>query len=206
MALEKALLINTFTGERIPVMFNPEEYSIVKSNNFAEIGIPGLPSPLLQFVRGNIKTLTMKLFFDTYEAARSKDVRQHTNKILKLMDIDPKQQAPPVLLFSWGRLNFRCVLDSVSKEFTMFLDSGTPVRATLNVTFKEFRTLDLQISEIGTAAANLVRQIVEGDTLSAIAGEEYGDPALWRKIAEANNLEDPFTLATGSSLVIPAKE
>lgn len=206
MALEKALLINTFTGERIPVMFNPEEYSIAKSNSFAEIGIPGLPSPLLQFVRGNIKTLTMKLFFDTYEATRAKDVRQYTNKIQKLMDIDPKRLAPPVLLFSWGRLNFRGVLESVSKEFTMFLDNGTPVRATLNVTFKEFRTIDLQISEIGAAAVNLVRQIVEGDTLSAIAGQEYGDPALWRKIAEANNLDDPFALATGSSLVIPAKE
>ena len=34
----------------IPLRFNPTEYQLQKSNNFAEIGIPGLESPPIQFV------------------------------------------------------------------------------------------------------------------------------------------------------------
>ena len=39
---------------------------INKDNNIAQISIPGLRSPLLQFVNGNLKTLDMELFFDTF--------------------------------------------------------------------------------------------------------------------------------------------
>ena len=42
---------------RIPLRFNPSEYQLQKSNNFAEIAIPGLESPPIQFVRGAAEKL-----------------------------------------------------------------------------------------------------------------------------------------------------
>src|SRR5262245_21575573 len=131
------MIINTHTGERMTVMFNPAEYTLEKGNTFAEIGIPGLNAPPIQFVRGNLRTLRMELFFDTYE--RQADVRVFTRKLTALLDKDPITQGPPILLFSWGQLNFQCVLDSVSQRFTMFLSDGTPARATLSATFKEYQ-------------------------------------------------------------------
>ena len=67
MPLTKALLIDCDSVTRIPipVMFNPPEYQLQVTNQFAEVGIPGLGSSLLQFVRGSAQTLTMELFFDT---------------------------------------------------------------------------------------------------------------------------------------------
>ncbi len=37
---------------RVPLRFNPTEYQLSKANTFAEITIPGLESPPLQYVRG----------------------------------------------------------------------------------------------------------------------------------------------------------
>ena len=34
-----------------------------------------------------------------------------------------------------------------------------------------------------------------GDTLSAVAFAEYGNPNMWRALAEANNIDDPLRLA-----------
>ena len=67
MPLTKALIIDcdASTPIPIPVMFNPPEYQLQVTNQFAEVGIPGLGSSLLQFVRGSAQTLTMELFFDT---------------------------------------------------------------------------------------------------------------------------------------------
>ena len=70
MALTKALIVNTDTSVNIPVMFNPTEYQLQKTNQFAEVGIPGLGSSLLQFVKGDAQTLTMELFFDTTDSER----------------------------------------------------------------------------------------------------------------------------------------
>lgn len=201
MALEKALIINTHTNERIAVMFNPQEYSLDKTNTFAEVGIPGLQSPPIQYVRGNLRTLKMDLFFDTYEVRA--DVRNFTNRITGLLDQEPSTKAPPILLFSWGRLNFRCVLDSVSQKFTMFLNDGTPVRARLSVSFKEYQPVEIEIRRGVFIGPPTLWNIVEGETLSGLAGAMLGDPAAWREIAELNNIDNPRKIAPGASLIIP---
>lgn len=201
MALEKALIINTRTQEQIPVMFNPEEYALDKSNAFAEIGIPGLANPPLQYIRGNVQTLKMELFFDTYESKT--DVRVHTRRITALLDNNPISKAPPVLLFSWGRFNFKCVLESVSQKFTMFLRDGAPVRATLSVNFKEFQPVEIEVRRGFFIGPPTVHNLLSGQTLSGIAGDVLGDPAAWREIAEYNNIDDPRRIPPGTQLKIP---
>ena len=52
---------------RVTFLFNPKEFSVEKSNQYSEVNIPGLSSPIFQFVRGNARSVTMDLFFDTYE-------------------------------------------------------------------------------------------------------------------------------------------
>src|SRR6059036_2173684 len=135
MALEKAF-ITPEGEERIAVLFNPPEYGLDKGNQIAEIGIPGLGSPILQYVRGNTSALTIELFFDTYE--EQSDVREHTDKIYGLLAIKSATHVPPICTFTWGQFTFRFVVERVSGRFTLFLANGTPVRASLNLTFKEF--------------------------------------------------------------------
>jgi nucleoid-associated protein YgaU len=214
MALEKALLVNTITQEKIAVMFNPEEYTVNRENNFAQAAIPGLSAPILQFVSGNMQTLEMELFLDTYEKHEAsgralnqagEDVRGLTNQVTGLMSIDPTTHAPPVLLFVWASLSFTCVLASASQRFIMFLPDGTPVRARLQVTFNEFRNVEQEAKEIKreTADYSTLYVVSQGETLSAIAWRAYGNPALWRPIALRNRLFDPRRLETGIELILP---
>ena len=49
------------------MLYNPEEYTVSKDNNFAVQGVPGLGSPIVQFVNGNQRTLEVELFFDTWD-------------------------------------------------------------------------------------------------------------------------------------------
>ena len=192
--------------EEVPVLFNPTEYSMEKSNEFASVNIPGLESPMLQFSRGNLETLTMDLFFDSYE--ENKDVRMdYTTKITDLLKIDPDIHAPPILRFVWGSLNFTCVLSKVSKKFTMFRSDGIPVRATLSVTFNEYRT-EVSAKEKPKESSDRTKTytIKQGDSLWAIAAREYGDPASWRPIADKNRIENPRLLEIGIEITIPPLE
>ncbi|HWP92878.1 MAG TPA: LysM peptidoglycan-binding domain-containing protein [Thermodesulfobacteriota bacterium] len=206
----------------VPFLFNPKELSVEKSNQFAEVNIPGLPSPILQFVRGNARSVTMDLFFDTYE--QGADVRTFTDQITGwdagsmfsrlpgaakgLMDIDSDLHAPPVCLFIWGAFMFQCIIERVSKRFTMFLPEGIPVRATLSVTLKEYREVDVQVKEISLQSADLTKRwvVTQGDSLWSIAAKEYGNPGDWRLIAEANKIDNPRILTPGEELVVPFKE
>lgn len=205
MKLEKAnISVVIGGGEAVEVLFNPNEYRLSGSNQFAEVAIPGLPAPPLQFVKGNSRTLSMQLFFDTYE--KGSDVRVHTRKVTGLLDIDPELHAPPVVLFTWGDLNFMGVLERAEQRFTLFYSSGIPARATVDVTFKEFTEGTEQAGKNRSATFDKRRTVRRGDTLSGIAGREYGDPKNWRPIAAANGIDDPLALYPGQVLVIPAIE
>ncbi|MBI1742450.1 LysM peptidoglycan-binding domain-containing protein [Candidatus Acetothermia bacterium] len=204
MALEKVRITIEHTGVGIDVMFNPEEYTVNKDNNFASQGIPGRSGPLLQFVQGNMRTLEMELLFDTYEQRR--DVREETQRIVKLLDIDSALHAPPVLRVSWGSLQFRCVLARVSQKFQMFRDDGRPVRARLTVTFNEFLDLDREAKEVNRQTADFSKAhvVTEGETLSGIAAKLYDNAQMWRPIAIVNEIDDPRSIAAGQTLRIPS--
>ncbi len=210
MALEKATLTNTVTGDRVPVLFNPEEYTVNRDNNFAQVAIPGLRGPLIQFVAGNMQTLEMELLVDSYEAhaganAAGDDVRILTKRITGLMDIDRTTHAPPVLLFTWGSLSFTCVLARATQRFIMFRADGVPVRARLQVSFNEFINAETEAREVRreTADYSKVHVVYEGETLSSIAAKEYGDAQRWRPIAIANGIERPAAILAGAQLRLP---
>lgn len=207
--LEKAIITNTNSGERVHVQFNPEEYTLNRDVNYAQAAIPGLSAPLLQFAHGNMRTLEMELLLDTYEAhpgnAAGADVRERVRSITGLMDIDPSTHAPPVLLFTWASLSFTCVLARASQKFIMFRPDGVPVRARVQVTFNEFRNADLESKEVKRETGDYSRRHLVGqaETLSGIAARTYEDPAVWRAIAIHNGIDDPRELEVGRSLLVP---
>lgn len=210
MGLEK-LTIKVVQGRAVkPIVahFNPEEYSVNKDNNFAVQPIPGLAAPIVQYVNGNLRTLEMELFFDTWDNSqlRKVDVRDITNRVVQLMDIDPELHAPPILEVSWSSLQFTCVLARCSQKFVMFADTGWPVRARLTCTFNEIIDPDHEAKRVNKQTADFtkVHIVAEGETLASIAASRYDDPRAWRPIAVANHLTDPRKLAIGQSLLIPS--
>jgi hypothetical protein len=214
MGLEHAQITNLVSCEKIPVLFNPEEYTLAKDINYAQSSVPGLSGPILQFVNGNLQTLEMELLVDTYEkhgegsssTAAGADVRGLTGKITGLMAIDPTTHAPPVLLFSWGSLYFKCVLARVTQRFIMFRPDGIPVRARLNVTFNEYLEPAREAKEVSRQTADYTKEhvVLDGETLSAVAARLYEDPRLWRPIALRNRIADPRSILPGQRLLVPS--
>ncbi|MGZ4846245.1 MAG: CIS tube protein [Halobacteriota archaeon] len=192
--------------EEIAVLFNPAEYSLEKSNKFQETEVPGLSSPVLQFVAGTTRSLTMELFFDSF--AWGEDVRHYTDRLDRLLEIDQDLHAPPICRFMWGELDFKAVLERAVKKFTMFLPDGVPVRARVNVTFKEYAPLSEQLNNPPRHSADKTKSTIIGqdDSLWAIAAREYGDPSEWRHIARANAITNPRVLVPGTELIIPPLE
>ena len=208
----------------IKVQFNPTEYTLNKGAQIAEINIPGIDSPILQFIRGQNEKLTLDLFFDTTEqgmGAGATSVTTETDKIFALTKIEPERHAPPICTFYWNehfpgdtllnhagnqlRNAFKCIVESVKSKSTLFSPEGVPLRATLTVTLREYKTLEEQLDQLGRSSPNRTHGHVlqRGETLSGLAGRYYRRPGRWRPIAEANGIEDPRRLTAGTTLTVP---
>ena len=190
-------------GDPISVLFNPAEYRLNKGNQISESDTPGLAAPILQFIGGRSRTLSLDLFFDTFEART--DVSPLTDKIYALLEINRDTHVPPLCTFRWGRLVFTGVVETVDGRFTLFFPDGKPARATLSVSFKEAVDVTKAVRENPTASVDRrkTRSVKGGETLNTIAAEAYGDPGQWRPIARANGITNPLSLRPGQRLIVP---
>ncbi len=117
--------------------------------------------------------------------------------------------------FIWGTpigtpkgLHFEAIIAKLSQRFTMFLDDGTPVRAIVNVTFTEYKTVEQQLKELGRRSADRTTRhtLKDGDSLWFLAAENYNDVNEWRAIALENQIENPRLLTAGRPIAIPPLE
>jgi nucleoid-associated protein YgaU len=201
----------------ISVLFNPSEYSFDRSNTYKATPLPGLGTPLLQFVNGECDQLNMELFLDDYTdpSGPTSKTRSESNPLMtrfkelsKLLDIDRDLHAPPPVRFNWGPIEFKAVIEKLGRKITMFHPDGTPARATLTASFREYRTLPEQIEDPRRESADKTKRrvVVGGDQLWMIASREYDDPGQWVVIAEKNDLDDPRDIMPGDWLVVPPLE
>src|SRR5262249_41805632 len=201
-------------GKVISVLFNPTEYSFERTNSFKATAVPGLGSPLLQFVSGESDHLSMDLFLDDYtdpdgptslQQKENNPVAKRLADISNLLEIDRDLHAPPPVRFNWGPTEFSAVIEKLGRQVTMFHPDGTPARASLSVSFKEYRTLRKQLEEPRRESADKSkRRVVVGrERLWFIAAREYDDPGEWTRIAVKNDLDDPRDLEPGDWLLVP---
>jgi nucleoid-associated protein YgaU len=209
--------------EPIPVLFNPESYSIAKSVTWSPPQNSGgggaqtqskVNAPIISFGGGGSRQLTLELFFDVTapierngQKIEIEDVREETNKIVILTRIERDEDQPRVCEIAWGQapvgsdFPFIGAISSLTQKFTQFRQNGKPVRANLNVTLIEF--LDPKLDKLRTDPELTTHVIKGGESLSSIAASLYHDPMRWRIIAEANNIDDPRSLEVGRRLTIP---
>lgn len=221
----------------ITALFNPSQ---LRYDNRAEWRAAGT---VAQSVAGGFQrmefqstppaTLTVDLFFDTYEGPPTTgsgtllgslgaalvpdnpfssgtpsfvDVQQYTEQVVNLANVQSELHRPPVCRLQWGKtVLFEGVLTQLQQDFTFFMPDGTPVRATLSCTFMAYRTFDQAVTDVELHSADVAkRRIVRrGDYLWNIADDEYSDGTQWRAIATENGLDNPRALTPGQALVIP---
>lgn len=198
---------------KIKFQFNPKELTLSKSakwdraaqKNSKKSSVPqyGGPEP---------SKLTLEMFLD----ASAKQDDQVVKTVEKLFECCvPTDEThrklngtPPWVVFHWGGLtSFTAYVKSVSVKYTLFTASGIPIRATATVNLEEMPGAKVpQNPTSGALLSRAVHTVVAGDTLASIAWREYGDPALWRAIAEANGVDDPMRVRNGTVLLLPAPE
>ncbi len=122
------------------------------------------------------------------------------------MKVDAGLHQPPEVKFVWGgSLNFQGVLTKATQTFTMFLDSGKPVRAKITITLESVDTLEALMKKTPLESPDRTKHRVlkQEEKLWQLAAHEYDNPNEWKRIAKANNIANPRIPPTGKSIKVP---
>ena len=194
-------------------LFNPETITFDKQGGPKEHKTAGADSGPKEWTGSVGRSLKIaSVYFDTYDTKES--VRdKYINKVEKLVHYATSLHRPPRVVFVWGKFSAAndeynasaWYVQKVSVQYVMFLNDGTPVRAKVDIELTEATT----VQELGGSRdpqspdhAKVVT-VKRGDTLQQVAFREYDDPAEWRRIAEANGIDDPMEMEPGTRLLVP---
>ncbi|HEV2088479.1 MAG TPA: hypothetical protein VGR21_09220 [Cryptosporangiaceae bacterium] len=198
---------------RIDFQFNPKELTLTKSAKWKREAARGAKkSGVPEFTGAEPSKLSLEMFFDATDTMDDRVVKTVEQLFTCCVPTEASRQqkkaSPPWVVFHWGGLTgFPAYIKSVTAKYTLFTPSGMPIRAVCTVALEEIAgEPGGQNPTSGALAARTVHTVVAGDSLPLVAYREYGDPTLWRALAEANDVDDPMRLLEGTSLLVPAPE
>lgn len=204
-------------GEKIKdidFQFNPTQLVLSKSAQWTTRLAPKFRFAAIPEFNGvEPYTMQMQIFLDSSLTPGGTTVQDQVEALLSccevtLASIAADQPCTPWVFFQWGSFStasFIAYVQSVQATYTLFNPSGTPIRATCDLTITQIPLLTQgQNPTSGALEASRTHRVVAGDTLQSLAWREYGDATAWRPIARANDIDDPMRLDVGRELLIPA--
>jgi hypothetical protein len=194
----------------IQCAFNPQEYSITKTNVWTIKPVAGTDSPKPEFGGGLPWVIRVQLLLDVSLQGSDKSVKDDA---VKLLVMEAKGgggggSAPPFVTFKWGSIESpKMVGSSLRIRFVMFRPNGEPSRALVDLELTQAEQTKPGQNPTTRAIAGIkVHTVRDGDSLPSLSYRNYGDATRWRTIAQANGIDDPLELRRGMQLTIPTLE
>jgi len=195
-----------FGNDTVECGFNPQDYTISKTNLWTYKPNQGEDTPKPEFGGGMPMTYKLSLLLDASLLGPDKSIKDDANKLMAAMY--GNHSAPQFIEFSWGSVTLpKAAPVSITIRYALFRPNGEPVRAFVDLELAQAE----DTSPPGKAQNPTTRAITglrahtvrDGDSLPSIAYNAYGDATRWRAIAEANGIDNPLRLRRGSELTIP---
>lgn len=193
---------------------NPETFAVERSFDYGTKKADGSPKPEAPFAQVKPRTFSVDILLDGTgalplsggAAASPKDyVHQRVKDFEALAAYNGTTHRPHHFQVNYAQKVFTCVLLGYTVTYSLFRRDGSPLRATIATSWREFATpvrsaAEDNLSSPDVSHAHVVRA---GDTLAGVAQAVYRDPLRYAEVAHANGLDTLRRLAPGRVLLAP---
>ncbi len=138
---------------------------------------------------------------------KQKTVPQMVDKFMAVAyGFDGNTHRGSYLQLRWGASTIaKCVLASASITYELFKPDGTPLRAKIACSFKEYSYKELKDAEGKVRSPDMthIRVVKQGDKLPLMCERIYGDANLYPQVARHNKLRNYRNLKPGQKIYFP---
>ncbi len=192
-----------------PVLVNPETYSIEQSIEYNTDAGPGSTGEEATFVAKKPETFSCELYFDNtgiLDGIPRPDIYLELEAFRAfLLGIESETHEVRHFMIVWGKMIFKGRVTAVNIKHKLFKPDGTPIRATVELSFKGSFSdvLRLALDNLLSPDLTHLRTVRAGDTLPNLCQDIYGHTDAVMAVARANGLSGFRHLAVGTVLSFP---
>ena len=194
--------------EEFQVMFNPEQLTLNYEIETDDSQGAGTSATEATYLKSKPQEWSIDFLIDGTGVTTGTplDVEEQINKFLEITYLfHGDTHRPRYLKIAWGPFIKRCTLQSANVNYTLFDNEGTPLRAIISGSFKEFIEEELRVAIEDASSPDLthIRTVQKGDTLHLMCYKIYGDSSYYIQVADVNELTNFRTLKPGTELFFP---
>lgn len=200
-------------GSPFTVWMNPSSYTYSTQLGYNDRQAQGSGGLSPEFNRVTQEQVSFELLFDATGVIPPPTGQSYSNGVADAIEqlttlavtLNGDIHSPNYLTVSWAQLQFQCVLQSMSVNYTLFRPDGTPLRAKVQVSFQSY-TSEMQLAKLEGKNSPDMTHIVTvggGDTLPLLCYQIYGNSQYYWNVAKINGLVDYRGLKPGMQLVFP---
>ena len=189
---------------------NPEKVKLGKGIRYAEDKQLGSLNGSNVYVRYQPETLQFDCLLDMTNAMEDDDEKKPVHDMVdeieaRLYDYNTEGHRPSFVKVEYGDITFFGQLKTLDTEYTLFDKDGLPLRAELKVTLTGYCSQKEEKKHFSKHSPDVSRLVTlkEGQTLSALCYEIYGDALLVGQLARFNNLNGYRNIPAGTQLLMP---
>lgn len=137
-AKTKGWIKNNVTKEKMSFQFNPTNLTVGRGVTYTDISAPGMAYPNTQFVKGNIRSFPVTLFF--YDNPHTGVIKKHLNFLGAFLTPETNVAGytkPPDMTFCHGYFVRKCVLEDLNLNVERFDENGEPIQATITLQLRQ---------------------------------------------------------------------
>lgn len=184
---------NDRTGVSVTVHFNPESLELQLSNELKDVK----GNERKQYVAKTSAKLTMDLLFDTTDTGA--DVTGTTRTLQAFLapplpesERERKSIPPPLVLFEWGTLRFKGIVESYRETLDFFSADGVPLRSSVRLTIsRQDQVFDEAAGPAASPSSEAADGAVDTDASSAAdLANRLDAPGSARTLAAENGQEN----------------
>ncbi len=193
---------------------NPSAFSRKYKTRFSGVDHDtaiGKSKPVPKYDRSDPEELSLTITLDGTGVVPDAADTTVTDQLEQLRNVaysyDGDNHEPNPVEIEWGDglSDFQGRMTGLDVDYSLFQSDGTPLRATVKMTFIEALTEEMEAKESKDKSPDLthILQVREGDTLPLMCQRVYKDVSKYLEIARFNDLDGFRDLQPGTLLRFP---
>ncbi len=190
-------------------MFNPEKFSVTNQITYQRNEASGSTGSEQRFDKISPRSFSFEFLIDGTGASGEIRVVDAEIKLFKYtVGYIGDTHRPTYLIIHWGTFLVRCILKSLTINYTLFNALGIPLRANMNASFEEYITPQLEQLQNFLSSPDVTheRTVTAKDRLDLLSYKIYKTPKYYMELAKVNNLNQFRKLQEKEKIFFPPVE
>ena len=204
----KMKIISIINNDEFEIKINPNTLKFNRGVKYTKDNVLGSSANVNRFDSHEPSNMSFEFILDGSGVGyiKNESVESSIKRLEKVVyNYNGEVHQPNKLKVSWGDYLFKCVIDSLNYEYTLFAETGESIRAKVTISLVNYIPRKEETAKKNQSSPDMSHVVLlkEGESIPYWCNTIYGDASYCTDVARYNGLDSFRNVKPGTRLLFP---